>query len=53
MVNKLGLRNDNNMSIGVWGLIHAHRHSGIVQYQGRSDYMYIEGRGVKIIGEIG
>ena len=41
------------MSIGVWGLIHAHRHSGIVQYQGRSDYMYIEGRGVKIIGEIG
>ena len=40
------------MSNGVWGLIHAHRHSGVVQCEGRNEYMYIEGRRVKIIGEI-
>ena len=52
MVNKVGLRNDNRMSNGVWGFIHAHRRSGVVQCEGRSEYMYIEGRRVKIIGEI-
>ena len=40
------------MSNGAWGLIHAHRHSGVVPCDGRSEYMYIEGRRVKIIGEI-
>ena len=39
------------MSNGVWGLINVHRHSGVVQCEVRSEYMYIEGRRVKIIGE--
>ena len=47
----MGLRNDKMMSNGVWGLIHAHRHSGVVQCAGRSDYMYIEGRWVKKFGK--
>ena len=40
------------MSNGLWGLIHAHRYSGVVQIEGRREYLYFEGRRVKIIGEI-
>ena len=49
MVNKVGLRSDIMMYNGVWGLIHANRHSGVVQCYGRTEYSYIEGTRVKII----
>ena len=37
MEYKVGLRNNKMMSSGMWGLVHAHRHSGVVQCEGWSD----------------
>ena len=39
------------VSSEVWGLVHAHRHSGVAQCEGWYDLLYIGGRGVATFGE--
>ena len=51
MVHKVDLRNKKMMSSEVWGFVHAHRHSGVVQCEGWNGQWYIGGRGAGNFGE--